>query len=383
MRPKIIADHKIPFLQGALEDKADIIYLPGADIDAHAVMDADALIIRTRTHCNEALLKNSSVKFIATATIGYDHIDTSWCEQHGIAWTNAPGCNSSSVEQYMVSALLETFTSFHSDPHNLTIGIIGVGNVGSKVAKVSETLGLKVLMNDPPRQRAEKNGGFCSIEEIIEQADIITFHVPLTKEGIDKTFHLANESFFNKLGKSIILINTSRGPVISQQALKKALTLKQVKACILDVWEGEPSIDSEMSGLAFIGTPHIAGYSTDGKVNGTVMSVRAISKHFNLGMDEWYPAKIPLPDEPNLACDCTRKTELEILRELHLQTYDIKQDYYNLRQNITKFESLRGNYPLRREPSAFSVRLINNSISGLGKKLELLGFTVEYRDFCF
>ena len=374
MKLKIIADNKIPFLRGALEEKADVRYLPGKEIDRVSVRDADALIVRTRTLCNESLLKGSSVKFIATATIGFDHIDTSWCEQNGIAWTNAPGCNSSSVQQYLVSALLNIFTDYCPDPATLTMGIVGVGNVGSKVAKAAEVLGMKVLLNDPPRQRNEKSDQFCDLEKILQQADIISFHVPLTRTGPDKTFQMADKSFFGKLGKSVILFNTSRGGIVVQSDLKKAIAGQQVKACVLDVWEGEPLIDSEMLDLAYLGTPHIAGYSTDGKVNGTTMSLRALDRYFKLGLEEWYPSDVPLPTDPVIQCDCSGKTEVEILKEIYLQTYDIRQDNSRLRKDIAKFEYLRESYPLRREPAAYSVHLINNKIPGLGVRLGKLGF---------
>ena len=374
---RIIADEKIPFLRGVFEGIADICYLPGKYIGKENVKNADALIIRTRTLCNETLLQRTPVKFIATATIGYDHIDTEWCEKNGITWTNAPGCNSSSVQQYMISALLHIFTDFRLNPNDLTIGIIGVGNVGKKVANITRNMGMQILLNDPPRQRQENSSVFCDFNEISKQADIITFHVPLSKEGPDNTYHMAGESFFQTLKKSVILFNTSRGPVVSQSALIKAISGKHVKACVLDVWEGEPHINQEILNLSYIGTPHIAGYSTDGKINGTVMSVRAVSKYFRLGLDEWYPDEVPPPQKENLVCNCTGKTEMDILKEIYFQTYDIKQDDLNLRQDISGFELLRENYMIRREPPAYSITLNNNNNPGLPDKLKEMGFKVQ------
>ena len=380
---RIIADEKIPFLKGVLDEKADVIYLPGSGINVKTVKNADALIIRTRTHCNEELLKGSSVKFIATATIGFDHIDTEWCKVNNINWTNAPGCNSSSVQQYMVSAVLSLFHKFRLNPSELTLGVIGVGNVGTKVSIAAETLGMKVLLNDPPRERSENNNLFCNIEEIIKKANIISFHVPLNKEGMDKTFHMAGKSFFSKLEKPVILFNTSRGEVIDGEALKKAIQENKIKASVIDVWENEPDIDEELLHLVTFGTPHIAGYSTDGKINGTVMSVRALSKFFNLGMDKWYPAEIPAPQNNVILCDSTGMDEMELLRFVYLQTYNIIEDDRKLRRDPAKFEFLRGNYPFRREPLAYNVKLINNTHNNISDKLGKLGFTVQpEKPFC-
>ena len=376
-RIRVIADEKIPFLKGVLEGKAEVRYLPGKAIDREAVQHADALITRTRTRCDKDLLAGSPVKFIATATIGFDHIDTAWCGANHIIWTNAPGCNSSSVQQYMVSALLHLFSNLNLNPAKLTIGIIGVGNVGSKVTLAAETLGMKVLLNDPPRERAEKSGLFCSIDEITDKADIISFHVPLNKDGQDKTWHMAGESFFNKLIKPCILINTSRGPVVKGDELKKAILEKKIKGCVLDVWENEPDIDTELLRMVDFGTPHIAGYSTDGKVNGTTMSVRALSRFFSLGMDEWYPPEVPEPQQGILECDCTGKDELAILKEIYHQTYDISDDDGRLRENTGNFEYFRGNYPFRREPAAYKVKLVNNTFRDLPGKLIKLGFQLQ------
>jgi len=371
---RIIADDKIPFLKGALEDKTEIIYLPGNDIDKNVVRNADALITRTRTICNENLLAGSSVKFIASATIGYDHIDTAWCESNGIEWTNAPGCNSSSVRQYLVSALLNLIPSLHPDPSLVTMGIVGVGNVGSKIASAAKALGMKVMLNDPPRERAENTNIFSSLADILREADIISFHVPLNKEGMDKTLGMAGKPFFSNLKKPVILINTSRGPVVNGSELKKAINRGIIKACVLDVWEHEPEIDLELLKKVNFGTPHIAGYSTDGKANGTAMSVKAISRFFNLGLDEWHPAGIPAPTDNMIECHCPGKSELDIIREIYLRTYNISDDDGRLRSHPGNFEFLRGNYPVRREPPAYQVKLFHCHHENLPGKLKKLGF---------
>ena len=357
---KIVCDNKIPFLKGALEPYADVVYLPGKDTTAEVLKDADAVITRTRTKCNESTLKGSSVKMIATATIGFDHIDTEWCEQNGIEWTNAPGCNSWSVRQYMASLLVQILKHYNLDRHNCTLGVIGVGKVGSKVAEIASILGLKVLLNDPPRARKEGNDRFVSLEEIIEKSDIITCHVPLQRNGQDATFHLFDQERISQLKPHQILINTSRGEVVDNKSLKAALQNKMIKAASLDVWENEPDIDTELMELLFTATPHIAGYSLDGKANGTWMSVQAIGKKFNLPCKDWKVTEVPNPAQPVEFCiDLNGKNIDQALDEAILYTYNIFTDDRRLRENPTEFELQRADYPIRREFPAFTVRFTN------------------------
>ena len=221
---KIIVDNKIPYIQKAIERIADeVVYIPGKDFTPELVRDADALIIRTRTHCNRELLEGSQVKFIATATIGFDHIDTEYCRKAGITWANAPGCNSASVAQYIESVLALLKLVKGKELHKMCIGIVGVGNVGGKIIDVAQKQGMRVLLNDLPREEKEGNTNFCSLEQIARECDVITFHVPLYKDGKYKTFHLADEVFFRSLKRKPVIINTSRGEVIETQALLNAL----------------------------------------------------------------------------------------------------------------------------------------------------------------
>ena len=206
---KIVADDKIPFLKGVLEPFAEIEYFPGKEISREKVKNTDAIIIRTRTNCNMELLEGTNIKLITTATIGYDHIDTSYCDANNIKWLNAPGCNSSSVMQYITAALLQLAKENNVDLSKKTLGIIGVGNVGKKVQSIAEILGMNVLLNDPPRERTEGGIEFTDINTIKKESDIISFHVPLNRDGIDKTFHLADEKFFNDLIRRPIFINSS------------------------------------------------------------------------------------------------------------------------------------------------------------------------------
>lgn len=369
---KIVVDDKIPFLKGALEPMAEIVYVPGKEIRNETIRDADALLIRTRTKCTPELLEGTNVKFIGTATIGYDHIDINYCRKNGIAWTNAPGCNSSSVRQYITSALLRISIDQHFDLKDKTIGIIGVGNVGSKVEKVAHFLGMNVMLNDPPRARVEGNQKFVQPEDILNNADIITVHVPLNITGDDKTWHLFNEKSFKKMKKGTWFINSSRGEVVDGGALKKTLESDKIKA-VLDVWENEPDIDKEILNLAYIATPHIAGYSTDGKANGTAMVVNSVCSFFGLPLKDWYPVNVPAPAWPEISIDGNGKSDTEILLEAVSHTYNIMEDDGKLRLDPGSFEKQRGDYRLRREFSSYSVRLKSVN-EGARKKLEELGF---------
>ena len=370
---KIIIDDKIPYIRGAFEDVAEVIYLPGSKTTAEIVRDADAIVTRTRTICNEKLLAGSSVKFIATATIGYDHIDTDYCDAAGIKWTNAPGCNSKSVEQYIASTLMVLAETKKLQLKDLCIGIVGVGNVGSKVAKICEIFGMKVLLNDPPRERAEGPEKFVSLETVKNEADIISLHVPLNTKGEDATFHMGDESFFSALKKKPVLINSCRGEVIKTDAVKKALKTKQISAFVCDCWENEPDLDLELLGMTEIATPHIAGYSKDGKAKGTSMSVQAISDFFGLGLNNWQPSGVELPTNPNIEIDGEGMTEQEVFSKAILHTYDIRHDDKLLRLSPEHFEQQRGDYPTRREFPAFTIRTQRVEEKTL-EKLKQIGF---------
>jgi erythronate-4-phosphate dehydrogenase len=377
---RIVADDKIPFLRGAFEKVAHVRYMPGNQIGKKDLLEADALITRTRTRCNRELLEGTPVRFIATATIGYDHIDTEYCAEKGIPWTNAPGCNSSSVQQYLVSTLLYLTQEKNLELDKLTLGIVGVGNVGSKVAAAAEALGMRVLLNDPPRKRREKNPKFLELDQLLAESDVLTLHVPLNKDGRDKTFEMVSRDFTRKLKKGAILINTSRGKVIQEDALLEALASGTLADVVLDVFPEEPVISPALLEAVTLGTPHIAGYSMDGKANGTSMSVQAISRFFHLGLDKWFPDAVPLPSSTELLADASQGSLYEVLWELFRQTYDVTRDHQNLTEHPADFEKLRGAYPLRREQGAYSVRLFQG-YEEIKKVLESLGFSV-LSDYC-
>lgn len=373
---KIVCDDKIPFLRGTFEPFAEVVYLPGKQTTADVVRDADAIVTRTRTLCNEALLKGSRVKVIATATIGFDHIDTAWCEANGIIWKNAPGCNSWSVKQYIASVLVSLARRHGLDLSAMTLGVVGVGNVGSKVAEIASLLGMKVLLNDPPRARAEGSAGFVSLDELMERSDIVTLHVPLTMEGEDATWHLFDAARIARLRPDQFLFNSSRGPVVEERALKAALKAGSLRGAVLDVWEVEPEIDRELLGLLEYATPHIAGYSADGKANGTTMSVRTVASVLGLPLTDWTASGVPAPAQGLSFClDATGKRTQDVLTEAILYTYDVQKDTDALRSDPGSFEKLRGDYPVRREPTAFSLQL-KGGTPAQAETLAKMGFKI-------
>ena len=372
---RIIADDKIPFLKGILEPYADVTYLPGKQITRDAAMNADALLIRTRTKCTDALLNGTQVSFIGTATIGFDHIDTQYCEKHNIKWANAPGCNSSSVQQYIAGALLKMASEFRFNLMDKTIGIIGVGNVGSKVEKLARLLGMNVLLNDPPRSRQEGEKNFVNLGTILYESDIVTVHVPLNMVGEDSTHHLFNEKSFKKMKKGAWFFNSSRGEVTDTASLKQALGSGKLGGAVLDVWENEPDIDLELMAKTFIATPHIAGYSTDGKANGAAMVVNSLCKYFDLPLKNWYPENVPQPPVPEIIIDAKGKSDEDIIREAVFHTYNIAEDDIKLRFSPSDFEKQRGDYPLRREFPSYRINL-KGWTKNVQKMLEGLGFKI-------
>ena len=344
---KIVVDDKIPFIREAIAQiSTDVIYKPGIAISPDDIHDADALIIRTRTRCDETLLKGSKVSFIATATIGYDHLDIEYLKRAHITWTNCPGCNANSVGQYIHSCLLLLEKEKGYNLSKTTVGLVGVGHVGHAVIEAIRPLGVQILLNDPPQKEALRKAGkphefFLKMEELQEKCDIISFHTPLITKGPYPTFHLANKTFFNALKKQPIIINTSRGAVVDNTDVLQALKDGIIRDAIIDTCENEPNINQELLNLIYIGTPHIAGYSADGKANATRMALTALCNHFHLPVT--FQIRVPqLPEEelpePNL-------TETE--RALVL--YNPHTDSLKLKSHPTKFEELRGNYPLRRE----------------------------------
>ena len=374
---KIVCDSKIPFLRGVFEPFAQVLYLPGGETTPELVRDADALLTRTRTRCDAALLAGSAVRVIASATIGYDHIDTAWCEANGIRWRNAPGCNAGSVEQYLAAALCTLSRRHGFALAGRTLGVVGVGHVGSRVARMAAALGMKVLLCDPPRARDEGAEGFVSLDELIARSDIVTLHVPLTRTGEDATWHLLDAARLSAMRPDQFLINTSRGPVVDGAALKAALQAGSLRGAVLDVWEDEPVPDRALLDLVDVATPHIAGYSADGKAAGTAAAVRTVAQVLDLPLKRWAPAAIPAPARPlSFDLDACGKTLAEVLQEAVLYTYALLADDAALRADPARFEALRGDYPVRREPGAFRVRL-QGGTEEMAERLSALGFKLD------
>ncbi len=341
-RITILADKAIPFLEGVFEPYADVIYIPGGEIDAESVRDADALMIRTRTKCNAQLLEGSKVKFIATATIGTDHIDFPYCDSHGIVVRNAPGCNAGGVMEYVFSALYGLASRRAISLEGDTIGIIGVGHVGSLIERMGLALGFKVLKCDPPRAKAEGPFGFCDLDYLLQNSQIVTMHTPLD----ETTRGMADSRFFSLMQPGAFFINSSRGEVVDEEALKKAIP--KLGPVIIDTWNHEPNIDLELMDKVAIATPHIAGYSYQGKQNGTAAAVRAVAHYFGITqLYEFFP-KTELEENEAVKLHLKGLNQGEIAALLQYN-YPIFTDDFMLRIAPGDFDKLRSEYKYRRE----------------------------------
>ena len=332
-RLKIVADKAIPFLEGVFDPYADMTYLPGDKIGPEDVKDADVLMVRTRTKCNAALLEGSKVKFIATATIGTDHIDFPYCDSKGIVVRNAPGCNAGGVMEYVFSALYGLASRKSISLQGDTIGIIGVGHVGSLIERMGRALGFKILKCDPPRAEAEGSFGFCDLEYLLQNSQIVTLHVPLD----ETTRGMANSEFFSLMQPGAFFINA---------ALKAAIP--KLGPVIIDTWNHEPDIDLDLMDKVAIATPHIAGYSYQGKQNGTAAAVRAVAHYFGITeLYEFFP-KTDLPENEAVKLDLKDLNQGEIASVLQYN-YPIFTDDFMLRLNPENFDKLRSEYNYRRE----------------------------------
>ena len=339
---KIVADKNIPFLVGVFEPYAEVVYIDGSHITRDDVVDADALIIRTRTKCNADLLEGTKVQMISTATIGMDHIDLQYCAEKGIEVNNAEGCNAGGVMQYVFSALYGVAARKNIKLDNANFGIIGVGNVGKKVEKMARYLGFNVLRCDPPRAAAEGPEGFCSLEYLLAHSQIVTMHTPLD----ETTRGMADADFFMQLQPGAIFINASRGEVMDESALKEVYP--KLGAAIIDTWNNEPDVDEELIDMVDVATPHIAGYSFQGKQNGTALAVKAVAKHF--GIEELYDffPENDIPDHEPVLLDLKGKKQGEIAAVFQYN-YPIFTDDFRFRMEPNNFEKMRSNYQYRRE----------------------------------
>lgn len=339
---KFVADIDIPFLKGVLEPYGEVVYKKGLDICRDDIVDADALLIRTRTRCDEELLEGTKVSIITTATIGTDHIDLDYCRSHGIEVANASGCNAGGVMQYVFSALYGIAARKGIKIDGATIGIVGVGNVGRRIEYMAGYLGFNVLRCDPPRAQKEGPEGFCSLEQLLTESDIVTLHVPLD----ENTRGMANADFFTLMKPGAIFINASRGEVVNEEALLEAAP--KLGAIVIDTWNNEPDVNQELIDVVDIATPHIAGYSYQGKVNGTTMAVRAVAKHFGIRELEDFTPEDDVAEHQPLHLDLKGKNHGEIAAVLQYN-YPIFTDDFRFRMEPEKFEKLRSDYQYRRE----------------------------------
>ncbi len=385
---KIVADENIPFVKECFASIGDVQTLSGRKITPEVIADADCLLVRSITPVNEKLLAGSKVKFVATATIGFEHVDVDYLKHKGICFASAPGSNANSVADYLVAALLSVAQKHKINLEGKSIGVIGVGNVGSKVAKKCAALGMIVKLNDPPLSRQTGDSKYRPINELFD-CDFITLHTPLTREGQDKTYHLADEKFFASLKTGCVFINTCRGAVHDTTALKAAITNKKFSAVILDVWEKEPNIDCELLRLVDISTPHIAGYSLDGKIGGMIMIYNAACERFGLKPKHKIEDFLPPPTVPQITIDKIGPDYQKLLHEIVQQVYVINRDDFNTREIAMVeqekrgkfFDDLRKNYPVRREFQNTTIVLATEATESTEKKLKNklsgIGFQVK------
>lgn len=381
----------MPFATEAFGTLGEVTSKDGRLITSADVHDADILAIRSTTNAGPALLGHSRVRFVGTATIGTDHMDIPWMEENGIRWCYAPGCNANSVSEYITAALLHLAVKHGFVLAGRTVGIVGVGNVGTRVAAKARALGLKVILCDPPRARGEGKGrngedgrplSFRPLEEVLASSDIVTMHVPLTRSGPDATVGMANAEFFKTMKHGAIFINSARGGAMVSDALIAALASGKVSHTVIDTWENEPGTDTELLARADIGTPHIAGHSYDGKVAGTVMVYREACSFLKVEPG-WTPdALLPPPNVPHVTLDAAGKTDDQATWELVRKVYDITTDDAALRAtpadpsaNAKHFDLLRKKYPVRREFPFTTVTLRNASVS-LANRIADLRFRV-------
>lgn len=337
---RFVVDCDIPYVD-ILRDWADCLFCKASDIGPEVVHNADALFVRTRTLCNATLLEGSSVSLIASATIGTDHIDIGWCYDNGIEVINAPGCNSFAVRQYLFTALYSLAQRKGISLSGLTLGVIGVGNVGSKVVEFGKKCGFKVLCNDPPREINEPHNAalFTPLDQLLAQSDIVTLHIPFC----EKNYGFAESLFFDNMKERAIFVNTSRGEIVSEEALLSSLP--KFSGVVTDVWRGEPKINRELLDKVDIATPHIAGYSIQGKINGSTAIVRAAGEHFEIDALKVFSIK---DEMASVRFDPEGLSQKDICERL-CAIYDIWEDDRMLRSAPDRFEQIRSHYNYRTE----------------------------------
>lgn len=383
---RVIVDKNNPLVAEAFRQFGEVRALATKEITADSVRDADILVVRSETKVTKEFLSGSSIRFVGTATIGTDHVDVEYLHAKGIGFASAPGSNANSVAEYIIAALLTLAHRKNFVLQGKTIGVVGVGNVGSKVVRNAGALGMTVLQNDPPRARETGNSHFVPLDDLMN-ADVITLHVPLTTAGMDPTYHLFDAARIGAMKKGAILINTARGGVVDNNALRDALNRRVLGGSVLDVWEGEPAIDVELMEKIDIATSHIAGYSFDGKLAAVTMMAAAACKFFGKPF-HWMPEKsFPKPRVERIAISPAEDSREEILRTIINQCYDIECDDRSLRGISTVssdgmrsyFARLRADYGVRREFHNTIVE-VPSSLEEIGGILSVLGFRVNPKE---
>lgn len=377
---RIVADENIPLLDAFFAHLGEIQRLPGRSIDRAAVAAADILLVRSVTPVTRELLEGSPVRFVGTCTIGTDHLDLEYFQQAGIQWSSAPGCNARGVVDYVLGSLLTLAEIEGADLTRRTYGVVGAGQVGGRLVKVLKGLGWNVLVCDPPRQKAE-GGDFVSLDEIVQRCDVISLHTPLNKTGEHPSWHLFDGPRLQQLKHGSWLINASRGPVIDNAALYDVLLNREDLQAVLDVWEAEPKVDTELADLCVIGTPHIAGYSLDGRQRGTSQIYQALCAHLGQEPQVHLADLLPQPWLAEVTLDA-RTDPVWALNMLCRGVYDPRRDDADFRRSLVgpvsqpvAFDLLRKHYPPRREIEGLNVR-INGQSELLEQLVTALGAVV-------
>lgn len=393
-RMKIVIAETVLLGREAFETLGEVIVVPDRDISALHVHDADALIVRSKTHIGKELLQGSKVQFVGTATAGYDHLDLDYFYDNEIAWCASPGCNANGVSEYVFTALLELHHRHGITLAGKTMGVIGVGEVGSRVVKKAEALGMRILLNDPPVAERMKTpdydtkvnvthyGGLRPLEEVLKQSDIITLHIPLEREKPWPTFEMANYRFFADMKPGAIFINAARGKAVNNDSLISAIDSGVLDHTVLDVWDSEPCYPLELLTRVDLASPHIAGYSFEGSLNGTLACYEAFCRFFELAPC-WDEQEF-LPHVPSITIDAANKEDEDVLWEVVSQAYPINADDAAIRevavedneQRGRNFDQLRKEYYRRREFPNFHLHTRNAS-KALKQKLRGLGFNVD------
>lgn len=373
---KILVDENMPYARELFSRLGEVKAVPGRPIPTEALTDADALMVRSVTKVNEALLGDKAIKFVGSATAGTDHVDQAWLEQAGIGFSAAPGCNAIAVVEYVFSALLMLAERDGFALADRTVGIVGVGNVGGRLQKRLEALGIKTLLCDPPRADNGEEGDFRSLDELVAQADVLTFHTPLYKDGPYKSLHLADEALIASLKPGAILINACRGPVVDNAALLKCLNAGQQLSVVLDVWEPEPDLNLALLDKVDLGTSHIAGYTLEGKARGTTQVFEAYSQFIGQPQEVALSSLLPAPEFGRISLH--GPLDQPTLKRLVHLVYDVRRDDAPLRKVAGipgEFDKLRKNYLERREWSSLTVECDDADAAAL---LQKLGFNAVH-----